>query len=341
MGLFNFFAKDIGIDLGTANTLVYVRGKGIVVREPSVVAMKKEDNHVLAVGDAAKKMIGRTPGNIVAIRPMKDGVIADFAVTQDMLRYFIKQAIGKSMFGRPRVLVSVPSGITEVESRAVEEAAHSAGAKVAKVIEEPMAAAIGAGLPVGEPTGSMIVNMGGGTTEIAIISLGGIVASKSIRVAGDKEDEAIVNYVKRVYNLAIGERTGEEIKITIGSAFPGSIDGELDIKGRDLVTGLPKTVTITSDEILEALKEPISQIIDGIKSTLEKTPPELAADIMDRGIMLSGGGAQLHGLDSLVRRETGMPVHVADNPLECVVMGVGKALEQYEEIYRSQYSRRR
>ncbi|MDF2521763.1 MAG: rod shape-determining protein MreB, partial [Clostridia bacterium] len=284
---------------------------------------------------------GRTPGNIVAIRPMKDGVIADFAVTQDMLRYFIKQAIGKSMFGRPRVLVSVPSGITEVESRAVEEAAHSAGAKVAKVIEEPMAAAIGAGLPVGEPTGSMIVNMGGGTTEIAIISLGGIVASKSIRVAGDKEDEAIVNYVKRVYNLAIGERTGEEIKITIGSAFPGSIDGELDIKGRDLVTGLPKTVTITSDEILEALKEPISQIIDGIKSTLEKTPPELAADIMDRGIMLSGGGAQLHGLDSLVRRETGMPVHVADNPLECVVMGVGKALEQYEEIYRSQYSRRR
>lgn len=341
MGLFNFFAKDIGIDLGTANTLVYVKGKGIVVREPSVVAMKKEDNHVLAVGDAAKKMIGRTPGNIVAIRPMKDGVIADFAVTQDMLRYFIKQAIGKSMFGRPRVLVSVPSGITEVESRAVEEAAHSAGAKVAKVIEEPMAAAIGAGLPVGEPTGSMIVNMGGGTTEIAIISLGGIVASKSIRVAGDKEDEAIVNYVKRVYNLAIGERTGEEIKITIGSAFPGSIDGELDIKGRDLVTGLPKTVTITSDEILEALKEPISQIVDGIKSTLEKTPPELAADIMDRGIMLSGGGAQLHGLDSLVRRETGMPVHVADNPLECVVMGVGKALEQYEEIYRSQYSRRR
>lgn len=341
MGVTNFFARDIGIDLGTANTLVYVRGKGIIVREPSVVAMRKEDSHVLAVGDQAKKMIGRTPGNIVAIRPMKDGVIADFAVTQEMLRYFIKQSIGKSMFSRPRVLVSVPSGITEVESRAVEEAAHSAGAKIAKVIEEPMAAAIGAGLPVGEPTGSMIVNMGGGTTEIAIISLGGIVASKSIRVAGDKEDEAIVNYVKRVYNLAIGERTGEEIKINIGSAFPGSIDGQMDIKGRDLVTGLPKTISITSDEILEALKEPISQIIDGIKSTLEKTPPELAADIMDRGIMLSGGGAQLHGLDSLVRRETGMPVHVADNPMECVVMGVGKALEQYEDINRSQYSRRR
>ncbi|MGB7605183.1 MAG: rod shape-determining protein [Lutisporaceae bacterium] len=339
--MFNFFAKDIGIDLGTANTLVFVRNKGIVLREPSVVAMKKEDNHVLAVGDAAKQMIGRTPGNIVAIRPMRDGVIADFSVTQDMLRYFIKQAIGTSMFGRPRVLVSVPSGITEVESRAVEEAAHQAGAKVAKVIEEPMAAAIGAGLPVGEPTGSMIVNMGGGTTEIAIISLGGIVASKSIRVAGDKEDEAIVNYVKRVYNLAIGERTGELIKINIGSAFPNAIEGNMDIKGRDLVTGLPKTINITSDEILDALKEPISQIIDGIKSTLEKTPPELAADIMDRGIMLSGGGAQLHGIDSLVKRETGMPVHIAENPMECVVLGVGKALEQYEEINRSQYSRRR
>ncbi len=341
MGLFNFFAKDIGVDLGTANTLVYVRSKGIVLREPSVVAMRKDDNRVLAVGDAAKQMIGRTPGNIVAIRPMRDGVIADFSVTQDMLRYFIRQAIGTSMFGRPRVLVSVPSGITEVESRAVEEAAHQAGAKVAKVIEEPMAAAIGAGLPVGEPTGSMIVNMGGGTTEIAIISLGGIVASKSIRVAGDKEDEAIVNYVKRVYNLAIGERTGEMIKINIGSAFPNAIDGSMDIKGRDLVTGLPKTISITSDEILDALKEPISQIIDGIKSTLEKTPPELAADIMDRGIMLSGGGAQLHGIDSLVKRETGMPVHVAENPMECVVLGVGKALEQYEEINKSQYSRRR
>ncbi len=341
MGLFNFFSKDIGIDLGTANTLVYMKGKGIVAREPSVVAMRTDSNAVLAVGDEAKKMIGRTPGNIVAIRPMRDGVIADFNVTQSMLKYFIKKAYGNSSIGRPRVLVSVPSGITEVEKRAVEEAAMQAGARMAKLIEEPMAAAIGAGLPVGEPTGSMIVNMGGGTTEIAVISLGGIVTSKSIRVAGDKSDEAIVGYIKRTYNLAIGERTGEQIKITIGSAFPGAIDGKMDIKGRDLISGLPKTITITSDEILDALKEPISQIIDGIKGTLEKTPPELAADIMDRGIMLSGGGALLYGLDSLVRKETGMPVHVAETPLDCVVMGTGKALDQLEEINRSQMSRRR
>ncbi len=340
MGLFNFFSKDIGIDLGTANTLVYVKGKGIVVREPSVVAVKTDANHVMAVGDEAKKMIGRTPGNIVAIRPMRDGVIADFYVTQSMLKYFLKKAYGNSPMGRPRVLVSVPSGITEVEKRAVEEAAIQAGARIARLIEEPMAAAIGAGLPVGEPTGSMIVNMGGGTTEIAVISLGGIVTSKSIRVAGDKEDEAIVSYIKRTYNLAIGERTGEAIKITIGSAFSGSISGSMDIKGRDLISGLPKTISITSEEIMEALREPISQIIDGIKSTLEKTPPELAADIMDRGIMLSGGGALLHGLDSLVRRETGMPVNVAENPLDCVVTGTGKALEQMEDIGRTQGTRR-
>lgn len=335
MGLFNFFSKDIGIDLGTANTLVYVRGKGIVVREPSVVAMKLDDNTILAVGDEAKKMIGRTPGNIVAIRPMRDGVIADFSVTQKMIKYFISKAYGGSPVGKPRVLVSVPSGITEVEKRAVEEAAIQAGARVARLIEEPMAAAIGAGLPVGEPTGSMIVNMGGGTTEIAVISLGGIVTSKSIRSAGDKQDEAIVHYIKRNYNLAIGERTGEEIKITIGSAYPGTIDGSMEIKGRDLVTGLPKTIRITSEEVLEALGEPVATILDGIKSTLEKTPPELAADIMDRGIMLSGGGALLHGLDTLVRHETGMPVQVAENPLDCVVMGTGKALEQYDEISKS------
>lgn len=340
MGLFNLFSKDIGIDLGTANTLVYIKGKGIVVREPSVVAMKTDNNEVLAVGDEAKKMIGRTPGNIIAIRPMRDGVIADFHVTQSMLRYFIKKAYGSSAFGKPRVLVSVPSGITEVEKRAVEEAANQAGARNAKLIEEPMAAAIGAGLPVGEPTGSMIVNMGGGTTEIAVISLGGIVTSKSIRVAGDKEDEAIVAYIKRTYNLAIGERTGEEIKITIGSAYPGAVTGDMDIKGRDLVTGLPKTIKISAEEILDALREPISQIIDGIKSTLEKTPPELAADIMDRGIMLSGGGAQLQGLDSLVKKETGMPVHVAESPLDCVVMGTGKALEQFDQIYKTQARRR-
>lgn len=336
MGIFNFFSKDIGIDLGTANTLVYVRGKGIVVREPSVVAKKLDINSVLAVGDEAKKMIGRTPGNIVAIRPMKDGVIADFEVTQSMLRYFIRKAYGNSSLGKPRVLVSVPSGITAVERRAVEEAAVQAGARSARLIEEPMAAAIGAGLPVGEPTGSMIVNMGGGTTEIAVISLGGIVTSKSIRAAGDKQDEAIVAYIKRTYNLAIGDRTGEEIKINIGSAFPNTIEGSMDIKGRDLISGLPKTIKINAKEILEALKEPIATIIEGIKGTLEKTPPELAADIMDRGIMLSGGGAQLHGLDMLVREETGMPVQVAENPLDCVVLGTGKALEQFEEIYKSQ-----
>ena len=334
MGLFSFFSKDIGIDLGTANTLVYVRGKGIIVREPSVVAMKLDTNTVMAVGDEAKKMIGRTPGNIVAIRPMRDGVIADFNITQRMIKYFIGKAYGGSTVGKPRVLVSVPSGITEVERRAVEEAAMQAGARTARLIEEPMAAAIGAGLPVGEPTGSMIVNMGGGTTEIAVISLGGIVTSKSIRAAGDKQDEAIVHYIKRTYNLAIGERTGENIKITIGSAFPHAVEGSIDIKGRDLVTGLPKTIKITSEEVLEALREPVATILDGIKSTLEKTPPELAADIMDRGIMLSGGGALLHGLDALVRQETGMPVQVAENPLDCVAMGTGKALEQYDEISR-------
>jgi rod shape-determining protein MreB len=335
MGLFKFLSKDIGIDLGTANTLVYVRGKGIVVREPSVVAMKLDTNTVMAVGDEAKRMIGRTPGNIVAIRPMRDGVIADFNVTHRMIKYFIGKAYAGTAMGKPRVLVSVPSGITEVERRAVEEAAIQAGARSARLIEEPMAAAIGAGLPVGEPTGSMIVNMGGGTTEIAVISLGGIVTSKSIRAAGDKQDEAIVHYIKRTYNLAIGERTGEEIKIAIGSAFPRAVSASLDIKGRDLVTGLPKTVTITSEEVLEALREPVATILDGIKSTLEKTPPELAADIMDRGIMLSGGGALLNGLDSLVRQETGMPVQVAENPLDCVVTGTGKALEQYDDISKS------
>lgn len=341
MGLFNFLSKDIGIDLGTANTLVYLRGKGIVVREPSVVAMKLDTNTVMAVGDEAKKMIGRTPGNIVAIRPMKDGVIADFNVTHRMIKYFVGKAYTGSPAGKPRVLVSVPSGITEVERRAVEEAAVQAGARTARLIEEPMAAAIGAGLPVGEPTGSMIVNMGGGTTEIAVISLGGIVTSKSIRAAGDKQDEAIVHYIKRIYNLAIGERTGEEIKITIGSAYSGAVEESMDIKGRDLVTGLPKTIKVTSEEILEALREPVATILDGIKSTLEKTPPELAADIMDRGIMLSGGGSLLHGLDTLVRQETGMPVQVAENPLDCVALGTGKALDQYDNISRSYSVRHR
>lgn len=340
MGLFNAFSKDIAIDLGTANTLVYLRGKGIVVREPSVVAINTENDTVKAVGEEAKQMIGRTPGHIVAIRPMKDGVIADFHITQSMLKYFIRQVSKSVSIGKPRVLVSVPSGITEVEKRAVEEAALQAGAKVAKVIEEPMAAAIGAGLPVGEPTGSMIVNIGGGTTEIAIISLGGIVTSKSIRSAGDKFDEAIVNYVKRNYNLAIGLRTAEQIKITIGSAYPIETEQTMDIRGRDLVTGLPKTITITSTEVLEALREPVGAILEGVKSTLEKTPPELASDIMDRGIMISGGGANLKGIDALIRKETGMPVQIADSPLDCVVIGAGKALEQYEQINNSPYNTR-
>lgn len=335
MGLFSFLSKDIGIDLGTANTLVYVKGKGIVVREPSVVAMKLDTNTIMAVGDEAKKMIGRTPGNIVAIRPMKEGVIADFNITYRMIKYFIGKAYAGSGIGKPRVLVSVPSGITEVEKRAVEEAAMQAGARTARLIEEPMAAAIGAGLPVGDPTGSMIVNMGGGTTEIAVISLGGIVTSKSIRAAGDKQDESIVYYIKRMYNLAIGERTGEEIKIVIGSACSRTVEGSMEIKGRDLVSGLPKTIKVSSEEVLEALREPVSTILDGIKTTLEKTPPELAADIIDRGIMLSGGGALLHGLDTLVRQETGMPVLVAENPLDCVAVGVGKALEQYDDISKS------
>ncbi len=337
INLFKFFSKDVGIDLGTANSLVFVKGKGIIMREPTVVAKRTDLDTVLAVGDEAKQMIGRTPGNIVAIRPMKEGVIADFYVTQSMLKYFMKKATGGA-FSKPRVLVSVPSGITEVEKRAVEEAAVQAGAKTAITIEEPMAAAIGAGLPVEEPTGSMIVNMGGGTTEIAIISLGGIVTSRSIRVAGDKQDEAIVSYIKRTYNLAIGERTGEEIKIKIGSAYPKAIEDTLDVRGRDLVSGLPKTLKVSSSEILEALKEPVASIIDGIKFTLEKTPPELASDIMDRGIMLSGGGALLQGLDKLISEETGMSVSVAETPLDCVVLGLGKALDNYDDIVRAQYS---
>ena len=332
--LFSAFSKDIAIDLGTANTLVFVRGKGIIIREPSVVAINTENNSVKAVGEEAKQMIGRTPGHIVAIRPMKNGVIADFHITQSMLKYFIRQALKNTTFGKPRLLISVPSGITEVEKRAVEEAGIQAGAKIAKWIEEPMAAAIGAGLPVSEPTGSMIINIGGGTTEIAVISLGGIVTSSSIRSAGDRFDESIVYYIKRNYNLAIGIRTAEEIKINIGSAYLSDTEESMKIKGRDLVSGLPKTLTITSAEILEALKEPIEVIIDGIKSVLEKTPPELASDVMDRGIMVSGGGALLKGIGELIKEETGMPILIADVPLDCVAMGAGKALEQFENLFK-------
>lgn len=332
--MWNFFSRDIGIDLGTANTLVYVKGKGIVVREPSVVAINRKTGEVLEVGEDAKQMIGRTPGDIVAIRPMKDGVIADFDVTQAMLKYFIKKALVKGLLGKPRVVICVPSGVTEVEKRAVEEATLQAGAREAYLIEEPMAAAIGANLPVEEPSGSMVVDIGGGTSEVAVISLGGIVTAKSLRIAGDELDESIVTSIKKEFNLLIGERTAEEIKITIGSAYPAKEEEFMDIRGRDLVTGLPKTISISSSQIAEAIREPVNSIIDAIKYTLEKTPPELASDVMDRGIMLTGGGAYLKGLDKLIKGETGMPVHIAENPLDCVVMGAGKVLEEIETLKR-------
>lgn len=335
MGLFSGFIKDMGIDLGTANTLVYIKGKGIVAREPSVVAIETHTRKVLAVGEEAKKMIGRTPGTIVAIRPLKDGVIADFDVTQNMLKYFIKLASPRRSLFQPRVVVCVPSGVTEVEKRAVEEAAIHAGARDAYLIEEPMAAAIGAGLPVHEATGSMIVDIGGGTTEVAIISLGGIVTSKSIRVGGDELDESIVSYIKKEYSLMIGERTAESIKITIGSADTSTDEKTMDIRGRDLISGLPKTVSITSQEIYEAMKEQIFNILEAIKSTLEKTPPELASDIIEQGIMLTGGGALLDGIDRIIISETGMPVHIAENPLDCVAIGTGKALESIEVLRKS------
>lgn len=334
--LFGLFGgHDMGIDLGTANTLVHVKGKGIVLREPSVVAIKQDTGEVLAVGEEAKKMIGRTPGNIIAIRPMKDGVIADFDVTQAMLKYFIRKAMNSKSFARPRVVVGVPSGVTEVEKRAVIDAAQQAGAREAYLIEEPMAAAIGAGLPVEEATGNMVVDIGGGTTEIAVISLGGIVTSRSIRIGGDEMDSSIVQYVKRVYNMMIGERTAEEIKITIGSAIvPPGGEKKMEIRGRDLVSGLPKTLTVESKEILEALREPIYKIVDAVKGTLEKTPPELAADIMDHGIMMTGGGALLKNLDKLISSETGMPVMVADDALSCVGEGTGKSLENLTLLKR-------
>ncbi|MBC8590826.1 rod shape-determining protein [Wansuia hejianensis] len=338
MGLFDFLNKDMGIDLGTANTLVYVKGRKIVTREPSVVAIQTNTKQVLAVGEEAKRMIGRTPGNIVAIRPLKDGVIADFDVTQSMLKHFIKQAYKRRSIFQPRVVVCVPSGVTEVEKRAVEEAAVQAGARDAYLIEEPMAAAIGAGLPVHEPTGSLIVDIGGGTTEVAVISLGGIVTSRSIRVGGDELDESIVSYIKKEYSLAIGERTAEQIKINIGSADIDSENKVMDIRGRDLISGLPKTIEISSSEIYEAMREPIYNIIEAIKSTLEKTPPELAADIMEQGIMLTGGGALLDGIDRLIIKETAMPVKIAEEPLDCVAIGTGKALDSIEVLKRTLYN---
>ncbi|MGI6224884.1 MAG: rod shape-determining protein [Peptococcales bacterium] len=329
------FAKDIGIDLGTANSIVYLRGKGVVLSEPSVVAIQRDTGSVLAVGEEAKRMIGRTPGNIIAIRPLKDGVIADFEVTQNMLKYFISKALkGKTFLVKPRVVVCVPAGVTSVEERAVKEAAIQAGAKEAHLVEEPMAAAIGAGLPVHEPTGNMIVDIGGGTTDVAIISLGGIVTSRSIRIGGDEMDDAIIHYIKRTYNLMIGDRTAEEIKIQIGSAFLDANAETYQVRGRDLVTGLPKNITITSEEIQNALKDPVNSVIEAIKVCLEKTPPELSADIMDRGIVMAGGGSLLKGFDQLVASETGMPVHVADDPLSCVAVGTGKVLDNIDILKR-------
>lgn len=323
------FSQDIGIDLGTANTLVFVKGKGIVIREPSVVAVDQRSNppRVVAVGIEAKEMIGRTPGSITAVRPLKDGVIADFEITADMLKAFIQRAISSSPFSRARVMICIPSGVTEVERRAVYDAAKSAGAKFVSLIQEPMAAAIGAGLPVSEAVGSMVVDIGGGTAEVAVISLGDIVTSRSARVAGNSFDEAIIAYIKKKYNLLIGERTAEDIKIKIGSAYPYDGEGAMDIKGRNLMDGLPKHVEITSEEIREALSDPINMILDAVRATLEKTPPELAADIIDRGIMLTGGGALLRGLDRLVADETRIPVLVAEKPLDCVVDGTGICLE--------------
>jgi rod shape-determining protein MreB len=327
-----FFSRDLGIDLGTANTLVYVKGQGIVLCEPSVVAIVKGTNQVLAVGSDAKNMLGRTPGNIVAIRPMKDGVIADFEVTEAMLRYFINKVHNRTRMVNPRIMICVPSGVTSVERRAVKDSAISAGAREVFLIEEPMAAAIGAGLPVAEASGNMIVDIGGGTTEVAVISLSGLVVARSIRVAGDELDESIMSHIKRNYNLMIGERTAEMIKMEIGSAMKLEEEKSIDIKGRDLINGLPKTIRITSEEVRECLQEPISAVVDVVKTALEETPPELAADIMERGIMMAGGGSLLRGLDKLIADETGLPVLVADDPLTCVAMGTGKALDEMDRL---------
>ena len=329
--ILGWFSNDLAIDLGTANTLVYVKGKGIVLSEPSVVAVRKNDRdhrtRVLAVGRDAKMMLGRTPGNIVAIRPMKDGVIADFEITEAMLRHFIRKVHNRRSLIRPRIIICVPSGITPVEKRAVRESAESAGAREVYLIEEPMAAAIGAGLPITEPICNMVVDIGGGTSEVAVISLAGIVYAKSVRMGGDKMDEAILQYVKRTYNLLIGERTSEIIKTTIGNAYPGSEMETMDVKGRDLVTGIPKIINVNSDEVRQAIQEQIDSIVAAVKTALEQTPPELAADIVDRGIYLTGGGALLKNLDTLLHQETGLPIKIADDPLSTVVMGSGKALD--------------
>ena len=333
ISFFNNMSDDMGIDLGTANTLVHCKEKGIIIREPSVVAVEVDTNEVLAIGAEAKRMIGRTPGNIVAIRPMKDGVIADYEITQSMLKHFIKKAMGSRSFVRPRILVGVPSGVTEVEKRAVIDATIEAGAREAYLIEEPMAAAIGAGLPVQEATGSMVVDIGGGTCEVAVISLGGIVVSKSVRTGGDAIDAAIVRYIRKMFNLLIGERTAESIKIEIGTAMRVDNPPTMEVRGRDLVTGLPKNITVNANHICEAVDEPVGIIVDAVRNTLERTPPELSADIFDRGIVMTGGSSMLRNLDRLLSKETGMPVFVSDEALNCVALGTGIAVENVD-VYK-------
>jgi len=323
---------DAGIDLGTATVLVYVKNRGIVLREPSVVVMERNTQKILAIGEEARRMLGRTPGNIVALRPLRDGVIADYTVTEAMLRYFLGRVFGRSPLVRPRLMICVPSGITSVEKRAVVQAAEQAGAKSTRLIEEPLAAALGAGLDITSPGANMVVDIGGGTTDIAVLSLGGIVLSHSLRVAGDKLDEAIIRYVRREHNLLIGERTAEEIKINVGTAIPGSRDGTMEVRGRDLVAGLPKNIYLDSRQVGQALMEPLTAITDAVCSVLERTPPELASDLAQRGLVLTGGGALLHGIDTLLRERTGIPVHVADDPLSCVALGAGRALD-YPSIY--------
>jgi len=329
---FSFVGRDLAVDLGTANTLVYVRGRGVVLDEPSVVAVNTTSRGIVAVGAEAKRMIGRTPGNIVAIRPLKDGVIADFDTTERMLRYFIQRVHKRRHFSKPRIVICVPSGVTGVEQRAVKDAGYQAGARKVYIIEEPMAAAIGAGLPVHEPTGNMVVDIGGGTTEVAVVSLGGIVTSRSIRTGGDELDQAIISFVKKEYSLMLGERTAEEVKMTIGSAFPAPEEPQAEVRGRDLLSGLPKTIILTAEEIRAAIEDPVEQIVDAVKATLDECPPELAGDIMDRGIVLTGGGALLRGLDERLRHETGMPIQIADDPLYSVALGSGKCVEEFEAL---------
>lgn len=336
-----FGGQDLGIDLGTASVLVYIKGRGIVLNEPSVVAIDRNNNKILAVGEEARLMLGRTPGHIVAVRPLRDGVISDYNVTEKMLRYFIDKAIGKKKIFKPRMVVCVPSGVTEVEKRAVIDAANQAGARATRLIEEPIAAAIGAGLDISKASGNMVIDIGGGTSDIAVISLGGIVVSSSIKIAGDKFDEAIVRYMRKKHNVMVGERTAEELKIKVGTAYPREEEVTIEVRGRNLISGLPKTMEVTSQEMLEALAEPVAAIADAVHSVLERTPPELAADVSDRGIVMTGGGSLLYGLDKLISKRTGIPVYIAEDPISCVAMGTGKALETIDVLQTSEPSNSR